>query len=322
MPRKTALRSVTSVLLLAVLLGCATTPAPPSEGHVTTDDGVRLWYRSFGAGDETVLVPLVTWNQRAFEAAARSHRFIFYDPRSRGRSDASETLGLERDLADLDAVRRHFGLQRVHLIGTSYYGALVALYAARHPEAVDRVVMVGPLPPRAALMASFNPPEKAGRISPEDRARVERIAAGGGADPVADCEAYWKIHSAEIVGSPEAANNVEIRCDAPNEYPWRFLAWAGKMFTSTGGWDWREQARSLRRPVLVIQGGKDLIVPVEGAREWAGNFPEGRLWMLPEAGHVPWFEVPDLLLPNILGFFDGRWPDEATKVTNEALQRP
>jgi hypothetical protein len=42
---------------------------------------------------------------------------------------------------------------------------------------------------------------------------------------------------------------------------------------------------------------------------------EARLWMLPEAGHIPWFEVPDVLLPNVLGFFNGRWPEEAVPVS-------
>src|SRR6185312_13264663 len=78
-------------------------------------------------------------------------RIILYDPRSRGRSSAvtdGRYLSLEEDVADLEAVRRYFGLERMALLGSSYHAAITALYALDNPEHVERMLLVCPITPR------------------------------------------------------------------------------------------------------------------------------------------------------------------------------
>ena len=73
-----------------------------------------------------------------------------YDQVGRGRSsrlDDPRGYTLERDVADLEAIRRQIGVLRVVLIGHSYGGLLAAAYAAVQPEHVDRMVLTSPEDP-------------------------------------------------------------------------------------------------------------------------------------------------------------------------------
>ena len=85
------------------------------------------------------------------EPLARNRRVIYYDQRGNGRSDlidAPERLAIDRHIADLDSVRRHFRLGRMVLLGNSWGGLLVSAYAAAHPDRIERMILHASAPPR------------------------------------------------------------------------------------------------------------------------------------------------------------------------------
>jgi pimeloyl-ACP methyl ester carboxylesterase len=55
-------------------------------------------------------------------------------------------------------------------------------------------------------------------------------------------------------------------------------------------------------PVLVAWGEQDGVAPVEYGRAYADLFPDGRFHPVPEAGHLPHIERPDLTLEAITKF--------------------
>ena len=124
----------------------------PAEGYVTTDDGVRLWFQTVGSSPQVVGVPNGIVLLDDFRPLADARTLVFYDVRNRGLSDtvtdpAKLARGIHNDVDDLDAVRRHFGLDRLNLIGHSYMGLMVILYAMKYPAHVDRIVQIAPMPP-------------------------------------------------------------------------------------------------------------------------------------------------------------------------------
>ncbi|MBI1800158.1 MAG: alpha/beta fold hydrolase, partial [Chloroflexi bacterium] len=76
---------------------------------------------------------------------AEDYRIIAPDLRGHGRSDKPRTrYTLEEMLADLDAVLRETQAAPTFvLFGHSFGGAVAAAYAARYPERVERLVLVG-----------------------------------------------------------------------------------------------------------------------------------------------------------------------------------
>ena len=85
---------------------------------------------------------------RYFGQLARDGFDVYvYNEVGTGRSSRladSRGQTLERDVADLEAVREKMGVQRAVLIGHSYGGTIAAAYAAAHPEHVARMVFSFP----------------------------------------------------------------------------------------------------------------------------------------------------------------------------------
>ena len=114
------------VLLLAILVSigasaCERTASPSTqegpgatrfeELRITTPDSVELYVRVVGTGPDTVIVGLAAWLARDLTPLAAGRTLIFYDPRSRGGSDA--VLCIERFDPALDQIpnlaHRSFG---------------------------------------------------------------------------------------------------------------------------------------------------------------------------------------------------------------------
>jgi len=277
--------------------------APGETGRVEVAPGVELHYRIVGEGP-TLVVPIGRITD-GIAPLAETHRLVLYDPRGRGRStpySPEMELSLETELSDLDAILRHLDAERVTLLGISYYGGLVALYAAEHPDQVDRVVMVGPIAPTAEQFL-----ERAVETDPRETADSRRFAeleAEGAAesDPIGHCLAYRRAHVHDLVADAASYEGDASSCWLPNERPSRFLAWAQGLFSTVGRWDWTGQARRVNVPALVLYGEEDRITPPQGARTWGELLPEARVVPVPGSGHLPLSERPEVALPAIQEF--------------------
>jgi proline iminopeptidase len=275
------------------------------ELYVTTPDGVRLYVRVTGQGPDTVVVPGAAWLARDLGPLAARHTLIFFDPRGRGASDALDDLtrlGIEYQVRDIDVIRNHFGLERISLIGWSYLGAVVALYAADHPDRVTRVVQVGPMPPTTELAAIADqrgsPPDSA------DRAFVTDLERSGEADrdPVGFCREYMmRIMIRPMMGRPEAASTARIDpCLYWNEWPSQLTRTIPHVIPAQ--WDYRDRATRVTAPVLTIHGTDDPNAAVEGGRAWVDLLPNARLVELEGVGHAPWLEAPELFFAEVDAF--------------------
>src|SRR5262249_52368593 len=119
-----------------------------SEGFVNTHDGVRLFFRRLGDYGQTVVIPNATYMIEEFKYLAEGRTVILYDLRNRGRSDsisdpAKLKGGVHNDVDDLETIRRHFDVNSMDVIGHSYLGFVVGLYAMKHPRRVNRLVQLG-----------------------------------------------------------------------------------------------------------------------------------------------------------------------------------
>lgn len=72
-----------------------------------------------------------------------------YDQLGSGRSTRLHDptgYGIDRDVADLEQIRRAIGAERMVLFGHSYGGALAAHYLAAHPDRVEKLILSSPGP--------------------------------------------------------------------------------------------------------------------------------------------------------------------------------
>lgn len=297
-------------------------PEPIWEGFIGPDGGVRLWARHFRPAEPSgpaLVVPNAVYLEADFRHLARSREVVFYDLRGRGRSDAVEDpskLGIAFDGTDVEAVRRHFELDTISLLGHSYLGYVVARYALDHPGRVARLVQIGPVAPASEIAARTPAPgEDPGGLDMEAwGAFVEDFRAGRAQeDPEGMTDRYWEIFLPYMFGDAAKARLYDPPpADLPNEQVHRMLATVRTVMGTFGDYDVRGPIGELDLPVLIVHGTADRQAPYESARAWLGAFGNARLLTVEGAAHLPWVEAPDQVMPAIATFLDGGWPDDAS----------
>ncbi len=210
----------------AALLALALTFAGPDTGWVAGPDGVRLYYEKIGAGPTTIIVPGRLFLARDLAPLGAHHTLILYDMRNRGRSSRVEDgtlLTIQKDVEDLEAVRRHFGVERFVPVGYSYLGLMVVLYAMDHPDHVDRVVQLGPVPRKfgTEYPASLLHTDSVPVVDSAAAARVDSLKRSGFAreHPKEFCYESRRAFDVRLVGDPTKAAGLMDPCGMPNEWP-------------------------------------------------------------------------------------------------------
>jgi len=116
---------------------------------------VRLFYCKLGGGQEFVLFlhggPGLSIHDGGYfmEPLAKQHTLIMYDQRGGGRSDIvtdPALLSISHFVSDLEALRQHFGIEKMALVGLSWGSGLAAFYADAYPEQVSSIVFLDPRP--------------------------------------------------------------------------------------------------------------------------------------------------------------------------------
>jgi proline iminopeptidase len=317
------------LLVLSLLVA-----APAAEGYVSADDGTRLFYRIEGRGPETLVVvhggPGNSLESVRADLAplARHRRVIYYDQRGNGRSDlidAPERLAIAHHIADLDAVRRHFGLGRMTLLGNSWGGLLVSFYAAAHPDRVERMILHAPGPPTRGYLRLMNDivhQRARQRLTPAQRSRYAELWQPSfwlaSPDPLATCDAFFagifRIYRFDPDATLPFRGNV---CAGPPQAVRRQLWVNATILQSLGDFDLRAAVGRVTAPMLVIYGATD-VVPLSGVEAWASSYADGRLLVIERAGHLVHVERPDAFFPAVETFLAGRWPEGAVRPASQA----
>lgn len=308
-----------SIGVLMMAFGCkgkeeaageAKTEPVVSEGFVTVDEGVELRYKTIGDGPEAVIIPAAVYMEYEFERLAdESRTLIFYDPRGRGKSSAmadATQASMDCEVADMEALRQHLGAEKVSLIGWSYLGGMVILYAIQYPEHVERIVQIGPISPTYEVFQQY----QSTPFDQESMDQLKKLQAEGVAesDPERYCTEFWNIYMKRIFHDPDKIGWMRSdKCQCANEMPENVTMLLGTIIGSLGKWDWRELAQGLESPVLTVHGESDTL-PLEGSQMWVRSLRNARLLFVREAGHLPFVEQPDMFYPAVDTFLKGEWP--------------
>jgi proline iminopeptidase len=296
---------------------------PDEEGHVTTRDGLKLAYRKIGSGPQAVMVPLGFLMQNDFRRlAAPARTIVFYDQRNRGRSEAvaPEKLSIHDEVRDMETLRAHFGFDRIAPIGYSYLGMMVVLYAIDHPDRIDRLVQLGPVPMHfdTVYPPNLRADDREAAIGKERLAAIEALVRDGfhEREPREFCQRQWAAVRYALVGDPTRVDRLGNGfCDLPNEWPVAFVRmWPHRQeelkqlrFTPA-------QLALVKRPVLTIHGTRDRNAPYGAGREWASLLPDARLLTIDGAAHQSWVDAPERVFGAIDRFLSGAWPPDAVVV--------
>jgi len=289
------------------------------ETSVAADDGTRLFAEIAGAGSDATVVANGFYLVDDLRALARNRTLVFYDFRSRGRSDtetdpAKLARGIQQDVDDLDAVRRQLGISSLKAIGHSYVGLVIALYAMKYSAHLARAVLIGPI---QADVTKQYPAHLSGADATlaEVMTKLGELQKNPEGDAVERCRKFWAALRPIYVADPRDADRITWeRCSLPNEL--NFMRyWMQYVHPSMRSVKLTEEDYAhAKAPVLIVHGRRDRSSPYGGAREWAMMLPNARLVTIDNAAHAPWIEAEKEVFGAIDTFLDGEWPAGAEQV--------
>lgn len=304
------------VPLCALALACAHAPAAPDAGeHTRVLNGARLYYRLAGQGPAE-RPPVVFlhggpgYNSYSFEKLAgprleRTQRLVYLDQRGCGRSErpASGDYALSTLVADLEALRETLGVERWTLLGHSFGGTLALEYAARHPEHVAALVLVGPasdFPGSTAVWARELEKHHPGRLAatalPEGTPDFQRVM---GALEGLDVKGFFdglQFHDARF---REQQDTVDAASGLRNTGE---LAGA-LMAHELPGYRFSAPER-IGAPVLIIGGRYDYSIGLETMRALAARLPRATLLEYEASAHFPYLEEAERFERDVAAFLD------------------
>lgn len=280
-------------------------------------DGIRLWYDEVGQGSPIVVIhggPGMDHSTLEADLVPlqKRHRLIYYDQRGGGRSslpDDPTLLSIDRHVDDLEALRKHLGLEKMTIVGHSFGPAIAALYAIRYPQRVEKMIFIGPIPPRKGKFFEEFGANLMERLGPENRKRADeaRKAIDTATDVTKACRDYWAILMPPRVAKslPASVVKSDLCASPPDAIRFGMTKTLPATFGSLGDWDWTAGLAKVNAPVLIIHGEEDAI-PMRMVEEWTAALPNARLVRVAGAAHFPHAERPKLVFREMESFLSRR----------------
>lgn len=233
--------------------------------------------------------------------AAQGFDVYAYDQLGAGRSTRlPDVTGytVARHVADLEAIRRTIGANKIIIVGQSWGGSLAAQYVAAHPDHVAKVVFTSPglLWPRALPDGDGDPWK---RLTPEQKKRFDELTSSPrmlaasvllGINPNAahamlgDREADERFHEMAVVGKDTAScPGTAPRTPHENRQGFYVNQITSKDFRKVR--DPRPVLRRIRVPALIMRGECDF-VKWAATHDYRRTLPNSTLVLVKGAGHA------------------------------------
>jgi len=259
------------------------------EGYLERPIG-RTWYRVTGSGGRTPLMglhggPGSTHNYFApLERLADERPVVLYDQLGCGRSEPAQDVdwSVSVFLEELDALRAHLGLERVHLLGTSWGGMLALEHALARQDSLVSLILSSTL----ASAADWSAEAK----------RLRDELAGN------DAEVQHEFDARHFHRGDDCLELVRMRAER-NRGVYETM-WGPNEWTITGaldGWDVRARLPELKLPTLVLRGAHDLSTPAI-AKTLLDGIPHAREVVFEESSHTPVLEETERYLAAVRAF--------------------
>lgn len=215
---------------------------------------------------------------------AAGYRVASMDLRGHGDSDVGfDTYGDEATAGDIAALIGELGGPAI-IVGNSLAAGSAVLVAASRPDLVAGLVLVGPFV-RDPAGSAF------------ERTLFKILMAPAWARPA------WNSYLPKLYAGHKPADFADYRADVKNAMKKRGFTKAFSLTTRTSHAAPAAALSSVRTPTLVIMGELDPDFPKPAVEaEWIAEQLGGSVVMVPDAGHYPQAQRPELVGPAIEAF--------------------
>jgi pimeloyl-ACP methyl ester carboxylesterase len=247
------------------------TPKLPSalrSGYAPVN-GIKLWYAVFGQGQPVIFLHggLANANYWGLQvpSVAQHYQVIVMDSRGHGRSTRdSRPFGYDLMADDVVALLDYLKIKRPAVVGWSDGGILGLDLAIRYPDRVSGVF---------AFAANTNP---------------SGVVPGVEKDPT-------------FAAYIQRAGQEYRRLSATPENYTAFVDAISQMWATQPNWT-AEQLRTIKAPVLVVDGDHDEAIKRSHTEQIAATVPDAGLLILPDTSHFSFLQNADQFTWHVLSF--------------------
>ena len=312
--------SLAALLLVLCSSGISAADPLPDQGFIDVSGG-PVWYSFSGTGPGIPLLVLHggpggrICGYARLDALGDQRPVIRYDQLGSGRSGRPDDLSLwtvERFVEELHVVRQHLGLERMHLLGHSWGGALAAAYVLeKGTEGIESVVLSSPLLSTPLWI--------------EDANYLRSLLPADVQNTLTEHEQAGTTDSQEYKAASEVFNERHVRggerveapaeCDgAPSgRFVYEYM-WGPTEFHATGtlvDFDVTDRLHEIDVPVLFIAGEFDEARP-ERVAEFQKLVPGSRMTVILDAAHGTLSRKPNeyrTILETFLDSVENTWDE-------------
>ena len=287
--------------------------------HLTTDDGVRLYYEEAGAGHPIVFVHEFAGDYRAYETQlryfSRRYRCIAFNARGYPPSDVPEDwqrYSQERARDDIRAVLDALNIAKAHVVGISMGGFATLHFGFAYPDRATSLVVAGcgyGAQPDKRQQFAEETARTAAKIESDGMAEVAKSYGAGptrvqylNKDPRGYAEFLQQLSEHSTRGAANTMRGVQGRRPSL--------------------WDLTDEMKKLDVPTLVATGDEDDPC-LEPGLLMKRLIRSAALVVFPNTGHALNIEEPDLFNRVCADFFHqvetGRWPHRDPRSTTGSI---
>ncbi|MCR3905856.1 MAG: alpha/beta hydrolase [Tenericutes bacterium] len=258
--------------------------------------GRNIYYEVNGEGTPILILNGIMMSTKSWEPFLKSfthqNQLIRLDFIDQGQSDKLEnseyTQSIQVDI--IESLLKELKVSKINIVGISYGGEVAILFAIKHPELVDRLVLFNTTPYTSPWLQEIGRQWNAiGKL--RDGATYYKATI-----PVIYSPSYYEkrldwMKKREAYLIPIFSNPV-------------FLDAMERLTNSAESYDARKDLNQITAPTLIVAADEDYLTPIANQKELHQAIKNSKLVILPGVGHASMYEVPLLFVSLVLGFIN------------------
>lgn len=284
-----------------------------APGNYVVVNGVKIWCESEGKGEPLLLIAGGPGSTHYFEPffsiLADSCRLIYFDAFGRGKSDRAKSAKeytFERDVEDIEGLRKALGLGKINLLGHSYGGMVAQAYALKYPDSVKRLILANTLYNAEMWQANNdNSNYEIRNQYPEMWEKIHKIRAQGYHSSAKEHQEVYQVpvgllyfYNASIAENLQWDINPEV-----------YYAIAGDdadflIGGDVGKLDFRMELHKLKMPTLILAGRYDRICLPRFSLQFKKYAPQAEFVIFEKSGHEPFREETEKMMKILRNFLN------------------
>ncbi len=316
------MKTINSIFLLFILtisIYAQTFPDSEKDGKYYKVNGAKIWTVTFGKGEPLFFIAGGPGNAhsylRSFDSLSATNTLVYFDAFGRGKSDTAKNINeysLQRDIEDLEELRKSMGFSKISILGHSYGGVVAQGYAIKYPENVSHLILANTF--HSYLMWQENCDNSNREIKTNYPEVWDELMKAREQGVISSDLIHQEIYSKVPYGFLYAYNPENFRRSGRKPYPnsnnsklyYQMVGKDGDFIVGNdiGNFDFRKELKDLKMPIIIYGGRFDRVAVPWMMDKYKQYCPQAKYVMFEKSGHNPQNEEPEALFKLIRDFLN------------------